>query len=82
MLRPSFGFVLVAALTCLAGAAEAQSQRAPMQEHEGRGRSCSDVEKRCLGAAGAQLCASLKQECVRTGTWQSRDGVIRNLERR
>jgi hypothetical protein len=32
--------------------------------------------------ASQQICESVKQECLRSGTWNTPQGVIRNLERR
>ncbi len=71
---------VLAGISVLSTAALAQ-RYAPV-EQDGKGRTCSQTAQMCLQRAGQQICESAKQECMRSGTWNTQQGVIRNLERR
>ena len=71
----------VAAGLHLAGTS-AFAQRFAPQEVDRPNMTCSQLAQNCMRQQGQNTCEGLKQECIRTGTWQGARETSRNVQKR
>lgn len=64
------------------GVAPALAQRGAPPEVSRPNRSCTDIYQMCIKRQGQANCEGFRQECIRTGTWQSPIEITRDLQRR
>jgi hypothetical protein len=77
--RVGVGCLLLGMVAC---AVPALAQRSAAPEVSRPNRSCTDIYQMCLKRQGQANCEGFRQECIRTGTWQSPIETTRDLQRR